>query len=579
MTKVHYKIIVVLLLTINTLLSNTYRSYGQNCGCTVTFKKSQAVNGVNILDGRKAPYNRLKPGNTLCIQAGNYKELRFINFRGNGGRPITIKNCGGRVTTQNGINILGSRHVKFSGAGTSSIKYGFKVARARGTGLDVKGLSSNIEIENVEIQNTGFAGIMVKTDPQCNQPKTWRKNFTFYGLKIHDCYIHDTHAEGMYIGYTGGFERSGKKCGGKPIFGHLLKSVRIYDNLIVRSGWDGFQLNLAVQDVQVYRNTVIGYGTKRVAYQNFGWSIGGGTRGKFYSNFIYQFNAYKKTGNPQNLKSSGVQVISNQDTFFYNNVIVNSERHGIFIHNRLSSNLLNFREGYHFANNTIVGSGNSGIFYNAASTLRREEKLNWRRVFYNNLVVAPKIRHERNRTWKSRNENFVDFNTQKMLNKAKSNTRNNVYLNSIGEAKFTRPNNLIIDARNYQLTNGSRAINAGLNNARSFGVSADYNEARRTNTFDAGAFEYGSSSLRGGKLRVEAIATRAGNRVNFQFKFNKGGQASIVVEQLNGARVQQLYTGRIAAGTRRLDWKNARGGLYRIKIRVGNQEVSKIMKV
>lgn len=571
----YYKVFKHFLLIIILCTINYSLSFGQNCGCSLTFKTNNR-RGVNILDGQKAPYNRLRSGGTLCIPAGNYQELRFINFRGNGGKPITIKNCGGKVTTNNGITVLGSRYLKISGAGHPSIKYGIKIQRAKGTGLDIKGLSSDVEIENVEVQNAGFAGIMAKTDPQCNKPKTWRKNFTFYNLKIHDCYIHDTHGEGMYIGYTGGYERSNRKCGGRQIFGHLFKSVRIYDNIIVRTGWDGFQLNLAVQDVRVYGNTVIGYGTQKRANQNFGWSIGGGTKGKFYNNFIYQINSFKsRANNPYQLKGSGVQIISNGDTFFYNNVIVNSERHAIFIHNRLSRRMLNFKEGYYFLNNTIIGSRLSGIFYNSASTYQKDEKLQWKRIFFNNLIVGSRATHHKTRTWKGMNENYVDFNSKAMRDNAKANVQNNVCLGNTQQAKFANANNLVIDANNYRLANGARGINAGRGNTRSFGFSTDFNGVSRGTGGkpDAGAFEYNGRN----QAKVFIFASKSGNRVNFRCNFNVSGKGFIKIEHITGQSVHQLFNGYLRAGNRSFNWNNARRGFYRINIKIGNYSTSKFI--
>lgn len=571
----NYKAAKCLLLTAVLWLTGYTTSFSQNCGCTVTFKVQNTKRGLNILDGRKAPFNKVKPGGTLCIQGGNYQQLRLRNFIGTSGRPITIKNCGGQVTTQGGLNVSASRYIKISGAGKAGIKYGIKIKRAKGAGLDLTGLTSNVEVENMEIQNTGFAGIMAKTDPQCNKPKTWRQNFTFHDLKIHDCYIHDTHGEGMYIGFTGGFEQSNRKCNGRPIFGHLIKTVRIYDNLIVRAGWDGFQLNLAVQDVKVYRNTVIGYGTQKRLYQNFGWSIGAGTRGRFYNNFIYQLNSFKS---PQ-MKGSGVQIISNQDTFFYNNVIVNSERHGIFVHNRLSRHKLNFKEGYYFLNNTIVGSGLSGMLYNSASSNNpKDQKFEWRRIFYNNLIVAPRSKHHKTRTWKGMKENYVDFNTKTMRDRAKVNIQKNVFAANMQEARFANPRNLVIDANNYQLAKGAKGINGGRNVSQSFGVRSDFNGTSRNTggASDIGAFEYNTSD---NFSKVKVSATRTNNRVNFKFGFKLSGKSSISIENIRGNKVHQLYTGFIKPGARSFTWNNSRRGLYRINIKIGNYQASKFIMV
>ena len=87
---------------------------------------------------------------------------------------------------------------------------------------------------NVEIKNTGFAGIMAKTDPTCSNPKTWRTGgYILQNLNLHHNYIHDTFGEGMYIGYTGGYMVESKKvCDGEYAFGHFLENVQIYDNIV-----------------------------------------------------------------------------------------------------------------------------------------------------------------------------------------------------------------------------------------------------------------------------------------------------------------------------------------------------------
>ena len=59
-------------------------------------------------------------------------------------------------------------------------------------------LSTNFEVDHIEIANTGFAGIISKTDPVCNLSKN-RGNFTQYQSVFHDNYIHNTSGEGMYM--------------------------------------------------------------------------------------------------------------------------------------------------------------------------------------------------------------------------------------------------------------------------------------------------------------------------------------------------------------------------------------------
>ncbi len=89
-----------------------------------------------------------------------------------------------------------------SGKGDATYTYGIKLINSNasnGMGVTVGDLSSDCELEHIEVAKAGFAGMMVKTDPGCD-PATWRDNFAMYKVKIHDNYIHDTGGEGLYIG-------------------------------------------------------------------------------------------------------------------------------------------------------------------------------------------------------------------------------------------------------------------------------------------------------------------------------------------------------------------------------------------
>ena len=68
-----------------------------------------------------------------------------------------------------------------------------------GNGLSMDDLSTNIEVENIEIKNVSYVGIFAKTDPSCaflEQLKTFSMN----NILIHDCYLHKIGHEGMYLG-------------------------------------------------------------------------------------------------------------------------------------------------------------------------------------------------------------------------------------------------------------------------------------------------------------------------------------------------------------------------------------------
>lgn len=571
-----------------TLLSLFIRpfAFAQDCGCDFTFKASDAAtSGTTKIDG-KGNFSNIRPGNVLCIEAGLYEGgLQFVNLIGGSGSPIVIKNCGGQVALNESIQIFASRYVKISGTGDASKKYGFKVQKSAGVGVDIGQLSSDVEVENIEIENAGFAGIMAKTDPQCNKPETWKDNFTLYNLKIHDCFIHDTEGEGMYIGATAGYKDSNKWCNGGKMYAHYLKSVYIYNNRLERTGWDGIQVNLAVEDTKIYNNTVIGYGTSKTLYQNFGFSIGSGTKGRIYSNFIYQLDAYKTTStNPNDYKASGVQIISNQDTFFYNNIIVNSERHGVFAHNRLTPSQVNSGEGYYFINNTIIGSGLSGIFYTSASGVYPyEENNNWRRIFYNNLIVAPRSKYESENFWKGVAENYIDFNSVAMRDDSKDFKQNNIFATTIDEVHFANAKNPIADANNFKLTETSQAVDAGRDAATSFGVNSDYSGfSRQPTTFDIGAFEYRENDPVGLNPQTDATISNlypnpSFGKINFEVNFKRKAYGVIKLLSLDGKQAAQVFAGNVQAGSRSFAWNNTTQlkGLYILHISAGKQHVSK----
>jgi ribosomal protein S14 len=52
-------------------------------------------------------------------------------------------------------------------------------------------LSSDFEIAGVEVRNSGFAGIMAKTDPSCDVA-TQARQFYHEKCKLHNNYIHQT---------------------------------------------------------------------------------------------------------------------------------------------------------------------------------------------------------------------------------------------------------------------------------------------------------------------------------------------------------------------------------------------------
>ena len=454
------------------LMAHT-RALSQDCNCDHTIKNPKDPS-ITVINSSSYKYS---PGDVFCFEAGNWAGIRLIGFKGTLAQPLVFKNCGGQVVINSpvysGIQFNDSRYFRLTGTGSSSIKYGIKVASTTtSSGVSMDAFSSDFEIDHLEIANTGFAGIIAKTDPNCNDSKTWRGNFTMYNVKIHDNFIHDTHGEGMYVGYTGGFDVSKKTCNGTMVFGHLIEGVKIYNNRLERTGWDGIQLNMAVKDVEVYNNEVLVYGTAKRTYQNFGMSIGGGSVGRYYNNRIYNSKEYAI--------SVGVQIISNQgDTYFYNNIIENTGSYGIFSHQRMTD--FDKTKGFYFVNNLIINPGLSGIFYNCPI-------LEVPNFFYNNVIVNPGAHYENSPVWKGVNENYIDFNSIPMRDNAV--LANNHFATSISTLGFKNAG-----AQDYHLTASSPLINTG-KDVGNLGISIDFDGLKRPagGIFDIGPYEFNGTT-------------------------------------------------------------------------------------
>jgi len=418
---------------------------------------SQLKTTINIIESTKFDY---QPGDTFCIPSNEIiGGLRFNNFSGSADKPLVFINEGGRVIieepTYSGITFNNCTYIHLTGTGSSD-EYGIHVRKTKsGTvGVAVSSLSSDVEIDHIEISNTGFAGIMAKTDPSCDKPETWRRNgYVLKNLDVHDNYIHHTGGEGMYIGYTGGYMVESKKiCNDEYVFGHWLENVNIHHNKLEQTGWDGIQVNLVRKNCTIHHNTIVGYGVDQEKYQNFGFSLGGGNI-QLYNNYVENI--------PENLidGSMGMQMIgASSGSYIVGNVFKNTAGYGIFIHNRYE---FETSEGYYIAHNTVVNAGHSStdprsaIMYNACITLSEDAAMvgscqeDVNTYFYNNLVVNPGADYESKNFWKKEPECYIDFNTKALRDSALSNMGGNIY---------TRNSDTLLVSSNYKIVSAQSVL-------------------------------------------------------------------------------------------------------------------------
>mgnify|MGYP002336189906 CR=1 FL=1 len=418
--------------------------------CTYVIPSSS---GTQVVDGIAL---NLQPGSVICLSAlNNYVNIVFKNIVGTGANPILITNCGGTAyvnATGKPYTVKTENSKFFKIRGGTGKSYGIKLSGGH-MGLTLEKLSTNFEVNNIEVSNVGFAGIMAKTDPTCDDA-TIRGNFVMRNVIFHDNYVHDTGGEAFYIGnsfYETGMNRS---CGYR--LPHTIDGLKIYNNRIERSGWEAIQVGCAITGAHVFKNTIENYGYANETYQNNGIQFSEGTKGICYRNFI------------KNGPGMGINVVGYGDSFLHDNIIVNAGSFGIFCDERTTRDL----PGFQIINNTIINPGLDGIrMYNEYVP----------GLVYNNIIVNP-----------GNYDNYVyprtplDAYVYKINKYIPVELANNLFTMDINSLIFRDAANF-----NFRLKDVSPARDAG-KDISSFNILNDhYGLARlRGQSFDIGACEY-----------------------------------------------------------------------------------------
>lgn len=321
----------------NTLTTTSGTTDVSDCsGCTYVVPA-----GATIIDGKTLG---LKPGAVIGLDAKvSYGMLTFRNINGTIDQPIIIKNCGGiaRIDGTGKTSALKTQNSSYFRITGGDLKDSYGIILTGGTiTVSLGSLSNHFEVDHLEVQNSGFAGIMAKTDPGCD-PATWRQNFLMKGISLHHNYIHDTGGEGIYAGNSF-FMGMDTPCGVQ--LPHEIHYIRIYANTVKNSGWEAIQLGCATKGASIYGNVIENYGVANKQAQNNGIQIGAGTGGVCYNNLIKG-----GTGN-------GMIIMGLGDNIIYNNVIDHAGHYGIFCDERYSPG-----PGFQFINNSIIDPGSDGI--------------------------------------------------------------------------------------------------------------------------------------------------------------------------------------------------------------------------
>lgn len=451
------KILLTLILPFLTILNSLAQT--KECGCDYMIPLSTHYNW----DG-----SHVKAGSTICFEAGVRRSpLVLKNIVGTKEKPILIKNCNGKILfdlddkASFGLKTIASKHFRLTGTGVKAIKYGIEI-KGGNIGMQLTDLSTDFEVDHIEIHHVGFAGIMAKTDPSCDK-RTWRENFTMKDVSIHDNHIFYTKSgEGLYIGnsfYAGGVN---KECG--KVYPHKVVDLKVYNNWIHDTGAEGIQVGCAVLGCEVFSNIVERAGVNpfngRSNQQN-GIQLGEGTGGLCYNNIVKDASA------------NAIIVLGRGDNLIFNNLLIRPKGAGLFIDERMPSTKTGAGTGFYVINNTIINTGKHGVWIYA-------EKVE-KNIVQNNIIVNPASGQYISSRGCPGKPNIKASNNLKTLN--------------IAQVKFINPNK-----DDFRLQDSSPALGAGVN-FHKIGIGFDRRNKRRPSSgaFDLGAYHRESSQKNGGK--------------------------------------------------------------------------------
>jgi hypothetical protein len=313
-------------------------------------------------DTSKGPWTNIigyniNPGDRICIMSGDYFTITLRGVQGTKQQPVELINCGGKVrvgvdnTNKAGIafwanNGVAPKHIKLTGSGHPDHKYGFEILAGGPQGVAITGKPQFIEVEYLDIHSSGFAGIMAKDDPKCDDKNREIEDTVQEGLYIHHNYIHDLVGEGLYIGnsfYLG----NDNYCAGKTVWPLPLKDIKIYENLIENTGWDGIQVGSAIAGVDVHHNTIIRAGLAEKNAHTNSIQIGEGSTGNYHHNLIIDAKrGWHDAGGSDKDFATKELYASGEPTNIYENVMVGANK-GMYINMRI-------RGEHRIYNNTFV---------------------------------------------------------------------------------------------------------------------------------------------------------------------------------------------------------------------------------
>jgi hypothetical protein len=425
-----------------------------------TSKATHFIFGTDkpVIDGTSNA-SAVRPGDTIFLTSSTRLYVLLRRLHGTAIKPIVVQNLGGQVVFTNnssyGVKFDTCSWVKMAGKASGSDS-GFVVSNTN-AGISMDGLSTCIEVAGFEIHNMSWTGIVAKTDPDSTL-KSVRERFTMRNISIHNNYLHDIANEGMYIGSS---KWSGAHINyhGKDtvVLPHLIRGLKVYNNRVENTGWDGIQVSSADSACCVNNNYLDHDSQAEVADQMSGFLLGGGSSCNCFANFI-------KDG-----KGDGIDELGQGGNIIYNNLIVNagdsfsgsSGKHGIYVGTQAPA----AGRGYTLVFNTIVSPKTNGIDFRSTAAVKS--------VASDNIITQP-------------GGSYIKPATGVSLAQ-----QNNLLVAVTSDAGFINP-----AQADYDLKPSSPAVNFG-SSINGFELHSDFIGRWRPwpLKYDIGAFECHDSSL------------------------------------------------------------------------------------
>ena len=513
------------------------------------------TSGTNLADGSNPPYNQVQPGDTVFIQAGTRNYLRIRNFAGSADHPIIFMNYEGVVTMNStgsyGIALAYCKYVRLTGSGDPSVFYGINIEHvSNGAGVSFDALSTNYELDHVKISNDPIAGLYAKTDPDCTFNST-RDKFTQYDTRIHDNYIDSTGDEGMYIGNSF-YNGETINCNGKDtvLYPSILSGVRVYNNIVKSTGWDGIQVGCASVDCQIFNNIIMYDSQAGVYGQTAGFMLGGGSKCDCYNNNISEG------------KGNGIEDHGLAGNRIFNNLIIDAGRtfypgdqsqkkHGIYI----DDVSVQPDSSYRILFNDIINPKCDGI--------RFKSVISKNNMIVSNVIINPgDYPQDGNAAY----VNIPDPSSDVTI-------ANNYDAPDTTGARFV--------SGSYELKAGSPLIDAGYNNGEEVYFDFLYNPRYMGAGYDIGAYEYdpyptGIQDITNGNKVSVPYPNPSNLRITIEYEFSATSDVQTDIYDLQGARLYSALQYNVQAGNHSVSVNISElpAGLYIYTLRSGTEVIT-----